>query len=180
MELTFSLLLERGADPNPSDGSSPTLAALRLYSEDLVLLILKAGSSPHVRDLYDRTTLIIANALGMARVVAALLEIPDEWTDPAITDIYGRSAITEATRRNKVDVLKLLTRDSKTDCVASINTSDYEPIKVPERDDDTCKVCMALMSDSFSDHYSCEQCPSFEIFKDWVVTCLKPGHGMKE
>lgn len=79
----------------------PILAALRLYSEDLVLLILKAGSSPHVRDLYDRTPLIIATALDMARVVAALLEIPDELTDPAITDFYGRSAITEATRRTK-------------------------------------------------------------------------------
>ena len=78
MEATVSLLLEGGADPNPSDGSSPILAALRLYWEDLVLLILKAGSSPHVRDLYDRTPLIIATALGMARVVAALLEIPNE------------------------------------------------------------------------------------------------------
>ncbi|PYH30130.1 ankyrin [Aspergillus neoniger CBS 115656] len=115
VEATFSLLLERGADPNPSDGSSPILAALRLYSEDLGLLPLKAGSSPHVRDMYDRMPLLIATASGMALFVAALLELPDEWTDPAITDIYGRSAIIEATRRNKVDILKLLTLEPKMD-----------------------------------------------------------------
>ncbi|KAI2829167.1 hypothetical protein CBS147345_10812 [Aspergillus niger] len=90
VQATVKLLLERGADPNPGDGTSPILAALRLYSEELVLLLLKAGSSPHVRDVYGRTPLIIATALGMTRVVAALLEIPDEWTSPVITDVYGR------------------------------------------------------------------------------------------
>ncbi|GKZ36392.1 hypothetical protein AbraIFM66950_007463 [Aspergillus brasiliensis] len=180
VEATISLLLERGADPNPSDGTSPILAALRLYSEDLILLLLQAGSSPHVRDEYGGTPLIIATALGMTRVVAALRAMPDEWTNPVIEDVYGRSAITEATRRDKTHILELLTRDSPT---GSIVASDYEPVKVPERHDDTCKVCMVPLLDDSSDHYSCGQCPSFEICKeckDWGVTCLVAGHRMEE
>ncbi|KAJ5947786.1 hypothetical protein N7466_000801 [Penicillium verhagenii] len=89
VEGTVNILLQRGADPNPADGSTPILAALSLYAEDLVLLLLKAGSSPHCRDAYERTPLIIATALGMKRAVAALLEIPDAYTDPETKDIYA-------------------------------------------------------------------------------------------
>lgn len=183
VQATVKLLLERGADPNPGDGTSPILAALRLYSEDLVLLLLKAGSSPHVCDVCGRTPLIIATALGMTRVVAALLEIPDEWTSPVIADVYGRSAITEATRRNRVHILELLTRDSEVDAVASSDASECERVKVPERHRETCKVCMVPLLDASSDHCSCEQCPSFVICKDckdWGVTCLKTGHTMDD
>ncbi|KAJ5726633.1 ankyrin [Penicillium malachiteum] len=178
---TVNILLQRGADPNPADGSAPILAALKLYAEDLVLLLLKAGSSPDCRDAYNRTPLIIATTLGMARVVAALLEILDTHTDLEIKDFYGRSAITEATRRNKNQILKLLTRDSDYCPNSSMSCilSDAELVKVPERFDDICSVCMVPLLNDSQDHYSCQQCASFKICReceDWQVTCLHPGH----
>lgn len=182
VEATVSLLLESGADPNPSDGTAPILAAFRLYSEDLVLLLIRAGSNPIHRDLYGRTPLIIATAFGMERAVAALLEIPDTPLDPEIEDVYGRSAITEATRRNRPEILSILTRNSYDSSVlTNPSHSGYESVKIQNRTDDTCTVCMVPLSDDPNDHYSCQECPSFEICKEckgWGVTCLHPGHEM--
>jgi len=112
-----SLLLQYGVDPNITDakGKLHCLVVERGFnSNELVTQLLKAGINPNIKDKHCRTPFMDATVRGMDQAVTALLKPPNIERDAS--DIFGRTALMEATRRHKSRLVKApITRLRKAD-----------------------------------------------------------------
>ncbi|KAJ9235265.1 hypothetical protein DTO169E5_6231 [Paecilomyces variotii] len=181
-EAVVDLLLRNGADPNVTDedGRTPLslLAKRRLNSKALVRSLLRAGCNPNRKDKYGRTALMGAIVQGMTEFVTALLEAPN--LDRDATDNFGRTAVLEATARNKPCILGLLLQPSAETQMAHPSTLLDELTK---EDGLFCDICRAPESGDLVYHCSichednfdiCEEC------KKWGATCLDVTHEMTQ
>lgn len=110
MEAVVSLLLQYDADPNITHGKGRTILPMAVKyefnSKEPVAQLLKAGSNPNMKDKYGRTPLMGAEVRKMEQVVAALLEA--QSLDRDATDVFGRTALIEATKICNLRLVKFL------------------------------------------------------------------------
>ncbi|KAJ6072623.1 hypothetical protein N7467_010708 [Penicillium canescens] len=176
MEAVVRLLLQYGADPNPTDQNGQTplhiLSQNHNNSGSLVSSLLLAGSDPNKRNEFGRTPLMNAIVCGLNEMAAALLLSPN--VDRDVKDIFGRTALIEATRRQNNKILKLLLPDCEANQPLAVIS---EP---PEEDGDrSCDICRIWMRGE--DAYSCLICNGgdFDICEEcmeWGATCLNDTH----
>ncbi len=101
----LKLLLKYGADPDlPGDGKATALMSATGHTEIFKILV-NHGANIHARDNYGRTILIWAALHGTEEVVALLCKM---GVDPEIRDKGGNTALTEAKRKERSNIVELL------------------------------------------------------------------------
>lgn len=162
IEAVVRLLLQYGADPNPTNerGQTPlqVLSQARKDSRSLGSALVKAGGNPNPRSKFGRTPLMNAIVGGLYKMTTALLEAPNIDRDAA--DIFGRTAITEVAKTQNYKILKLLRPDCEVDQPLVVNSERPKQnhrcdiCRIWTRDESPCShVCFM-----YNRVYVCEEC----------------------